>query len=263
MGSNYVERIKAFSYNLISLTIFIILWFWVARWQASPFFASPAEIAQGFMQMVTVGDEEGITIFMHLWQSLIRVFSGFGAACVLGIPGGLALGLFPFIYNRTRIIIEPLRFISPIAWIPVAIVLLVGFTRYVFVIWVASFFPIFITTLWSVRNVNLIHINVARVAGASRWFVITRIIVPATLPYIAGGMRVSLGISWMCIVAAEMIGGEMVGIGRLILKSSMMHRMDLVVVGMLTIGILGYCLNEVFIKVEKRIFRWRAAVSID
>jgi len=60
-----------------------------------------------------------------------------------------------------------------------------------------------------------------------------------------------------------MIGGESVGIGRLILKSSMVHRMDLVVVGMLTIGILGYCLNEVFIKVEKRIFRWRAAVSID
>jgi NitT/TauT family transport system permease protein len=263
MGSNYVERVKVFSYNLISITIFIILWFLVARWQASPFFASPAEIAQGFMQMVTVGDEEGITIFMHLWQSIIRVFAGFGAACVLGIPGGLALGLFPFIYNRTRIIIEPVRFISPIAWIPVAIVLLVGFTRYVFVIWVASFFPIFITTLWSVRNVNLIHINVARVAGASRWFVITRIIVPATLPYIAGGMRVSLGISWMCIVAAEMIGGEWVGIGRLILKSSMVHRMDLVVVGMLTIGILGYCLNEVFIKVEKRIFRWRAAVSID
>ncbi|MEW6376881.1 MAG: ABC transporter permease [Thermodesulfobacteriota bacterium] len=263
MGSNHAKRMRSIGYNLISLAIFIILWFLVARWQSSPFFASPAEIAQGFAQMVTVGDEEGITIFMHLWKSIIRVFSGFGAACVLGIPGGLVLGLFPFIYNRSRIIIEPVRFISPIAWIPVAIVLLIGFTRYVFVIWVASFFPIFITTLWSVRNVNPTHINVARVAGASRWFVITRIVVPSILPHIVGGMRVSLGISWMCIVAAEMIGGEWVGIGRLILKSSMVHRMDIVVVGMLTIGVLGYCLNEVIIKVEKRIFRWRAAVSID
>ena len=262
MVSAHTDRIKSVGFNVLSLAVFVFLWALIARWQASPFFASPQQIASGFVQMVTEGDAEGIGLGLHLWKSIIRVFSGFGAACVLGIPGGLFLGLFPWVYNRTRIIIEPVRFISPIAWIPVAIVLLVGFIRYVFVIWVASFFPIFITTLWSVRQVNPININVAKVAGASRLFIIRKIVIPSILPSIAGGMRVSLGISWMCIVAAEMIGGEMVGIGRLILKSAMVARMDLVVVGMLTIGVLGFCLNEVFIRVEKRLFRWRSAVSI-
>jgi len=263
MPNNNTAKLRTIGYNIISLVLFIILWSLLARWQASPFFATPQQIALGFVQMVTEGDAEGYRLGIHLWKSIIRVFSGFGAACILGIPGGLFLGLFPMIYNRTRIIIEPVRFISPIAWIPVAIVLLIGFIRYIFVIWVASFFPIFITTLWSVRNVNPIYINVAKIAGASRFFIIRKIVIPSILPHIVGGMRISLGISWMCIVAAEMIGGEMVGIGRLILKSAMVHRMDLVVVGMLTIGTLGYCLNEIFIRVEKRIFRWRSTVSIE
>jgi NitT/TauT family transport system permease protein len=254
---------KTVGLNLFTLAVFVVLWTLIAEWQSSPFFATPPQIVTGFVQMVTVGDVEGYKLWTHLVHSIIRVFAGFGAACLLGIPGGLFFGLFPQIYARTRIIVEPIRFISPIAWIPMAIVLLIGFTRYIFVIWVASFFPIFVATLWSVRQVNPVHINVARVAGASRTFVIRKIVIPAVLPSIVGGMRVSLGISWMCIVAAEMIGGQMIGIGRLILKSAMVTRMDLVIVGMVSIGVIGYATNELIIKIEKHIFRWRAAVSIE
>lgn len=263
MADNQTAKMKTVGLNLFSLTVFLALWTLVAELQHSPFFASPLQIVSGFVQMVTIGDVEGYRLWTHLLHSIIRVFGGFGAACLIGIPGGLFFGLFPRVYDRTRIIVEPVRFISPIAWIPMAIVLLVGFIRYVFVIWVASFFPIFVSTLWSVRQVSPISINVARVAGASRSFVIRKIVIPSILPHIVGGMRVSLGISWMCIVAAEMIGGQMVGIGRLILKSAMVHRMDVVVVGMVSIGIIGYALNELIIRIEKRIFRWRAAVSIE
>lgn len=263
MANTSVEKMKTMGLNLFSLAVFLVLWTFIAYWQASPFFATPPQIVSGFVQMVTVGDAEGIKLWTHLIDSLTRVFAGFGAACILGIPGGMFFGLFPKIYARTRIIIEPIRFISPIAWIPMAIVLLIGFFRYIFVIWVASFFPIFVATLWSVRQVNPVHVNVAKVAGASRSFVIRKIVFPAILPSIVGGMRVSLGISWMCIVAAEMIGGRMVGIGRLILKSAMVTRMDLVIVGMVSIGIIGYATNELIIMIEKRLFRWRAAVSIE
>ena len=254
---------KTMGLNLFTLAVFLVLWTLIAYWQKSPFFATPYDIVLGFVQMVTVGDAEGYRLWTHLLHSLVRVFAGFGAACLVGIPGGLFLGLYPKIYERTRIIVEPVRFISPIAWIPMAIVLLIGFTRYIFVIWVASFFPIFVSTLWSVRQVNAIYVNVARVAGASRSFIIRKIIFPSILPHIVGGMRVSLGISWMCIVAAEMIGGQMVGIGRMILKSAMVTRMDLVVVGMISIGFIGYATNELIIKIEKHIFRWRSAVSIE
>jgi len=144
-----------------------------------------------------------------------------------------------------------------------AIVLLVGFGRYVFLIWLGAFFPIFITTLLSVTRVNPVHVNVAKVFGAKRSYIIRKIVIPSVLPDIATGMRVGLGIAWMCIVAAEMIGGEMVGIGRLILKYAELLRMGEIIVGMLVIGIIGFIMNEIFIMVENRLFRWRSEVSID
>jgi len=263
MKNNHSEKVKRMGFNIVTLSVFLILWTGVAYWQKSPFFATPPDIIRGFGEMFTIGDAEGYRLWTHLVHSLIRVFAGFMAACVVGIPGGLLLGLYPKIYESTRVLIEPIRFISPIAWIPMAIVVLIGFSRYVFVIWVASFFPVFVSTLWSVRQVNPIFVNVARVAGAGRSFIIRKIILPAVLPNIFGGMRISLGISWMCIVAAEMIGGQMVGIGRLILKSAMTTRMDLVMVGMISIGAIGYATNEVILIIERHIFRWRAAISIE
>jgi NitT/TauT family transport system permease protein len=106
-------------------------------------------------------------------------------------------------------------------------------------------------------------VNVAKVFGASRWYIIRKIVIPSVLPDIATGMRVGLGIAWMCIVAAEMIGGEMVGVGRLILKYAELIRMPEIIVGMLVIGVVGFLMNEIFIVVERWLFRWRSEVSID
>jgi ABC-type nitrate/sulfonate/bicarbonate transport system permease component len=262
-NNKYGEQAKTVGYNFISLIVVVILWTLFSWWQNSPFFPSPREIWNAFLVLATQGDVEGISLFSHIWVSLVRIFAGFGAACALGIPLGLIMGLYPRFYNRTRAIIEPVRFIPPIAWIPMAIVLLVGFSRYAFLIWLGAFFPIFITTLLSVTRVNPIHVNVAKVFGAHRWYIVRKIVLPSVLPDIATGMRVGLGIAWMCIVAAEMIGGEMVGIGRLILKYAELLRMGEIIVGMLVIGIIGFIMNEIFIVVERRLFRWRSQVSID
>lgn len=257
------EQFKSIFYNLLSIVVVAILWSLFSAWQQSPFFPSIAAIWKAFVGLVTVGDIEGVGLFSHIWASLIRIFAGFAAACVLGIPLGLAMGLWPKLYNRTRAIIEPIRFIPPIAWIPMAIVMLVGFSRYAFLIWLGAFFPIFITTLLSVTRVNPLHVNVVKVFGAKRSYIIRKIVIPSVLPDIATGMRVGLGIAWMCIVAAEMIGGEMVGIGRLILKYAELIRMGEIIVGMLIIGVIGFIMNEIFIVIEARIFRWRSEVSID
>lgn len=105
--------------------------------------------------------------------------------------------------------------------------------------------------------------NVAKVFGASRLYIIRKIVLPSVAPDIATGMRVGLGIAWMCILAAEMIGGEMVGVGRLILKYAELLRMSEILVGMMIIGFIGFIMNEIFIMVENYIFRWRSEVSID
>jgi len=263
MSPNTTESIKSVFYNLFSLFIVVILWTIFSWWQNSPFFPSPGEIWKAFIGLLTHGDIEGISLGTHIFWSLVRIFAGFAAACILGIPLGLIMGLWPRLYNRTRAVIEPVRFIPPIAWIPMAIVLLVGFSRYAFLIWLGAFFPIFINTLLSVARVSPIHVNVAKVFGAPRWYIIRKIVIPSVMPDIATGMRVGLGIAWMCIVAAEMIGGEMIGIGRLILKYAELIRMGEIIVGMLVIGVIGFIMNEIFIVIERHIFRWRSEISID
>jgi len=263
MTEKRTELLKTVSYNLLALIVVGILWTLFSNWQKSPFFPSLGAIWEAFVGLVQEGDIEKIGLGAHIWASLVRIFAGFAAACILGIPLGLMLGLKPKIYNRTRAILEPVRFIPPIAWIPMAIVLLVGFSRYAFLIWLGAFFPVFITTLLSVTRVNPIHVNVAKVFGANRWYIIRKIVIPSVLPDIATGMRVGLGIAWMCIVAAEMIGGEMVGVGRLILKYAELIRMPEIIVGMLVIGVIGFLMNEIFIVVERWLFRWRSEVSID
>jgi NitT/TauT family transport system permease protein len=262
-GSNRRATLLAVGYNLASLAIALILWEIFAWYMHSPYFPPFREIVAAFIKLSRFGDVEGIRLSSHVFASLVRIFAGFGAACLLGIPLGLLMGLYPAIYARTRAIIEPIRFIPPIAWIPLAIVLLVGFQRYAFLIWLGAFFPIFINTLVSVPRVNPIHLNVTRIYGASRWYMIRKIVIPSVLPDIAAGMRIGLGIAWMCIVAAEMIGGEMVGVGRLILKYAELIRMPEIIVGMLVIGVIGFIMNEIFLYVEKRIFKWRWEVSID
>jgi NitT/TauT family transport system permease protein len=257
------EQIKSIFYNIVSLTVVLILWTLFSWWQNSPFFPSPRAIWVAFVDLLSKGDVEGISIGTHIWNSVLRIFAGFSAACILGIPLGLLMGLYPQLYNRTRSIMEPVRFIPPIAWIPLAIVLLVGFSRYAFLIWLGAFFPVFITTLFSVTRVNPLHVNVVKVFGAPRLYIIRKIVIPSVLPDIATGMRVGLGSAWMCIVAAEMIGGEMVGIGRMILKYAELIRMSEIIVGMLIIGVIGFITNEVFITVERKLFRWRSQVSID
>ncbi len=258
------KTLSAVAYNLASLALVLLFWELFCSYMHSPYFPSFLNhVVAAFVNLVTRGDVEGINLFSHIWKSLVRIFAGFGLACVLGVPLGLLMGLYPVIYSRTRAVIEPIRFIPPIAWIPLAIVLLVGFQRYAFLIWLGAFFPIFINTLVSVPRVNPIHLNVTRIYGASRWYMIRKIVIPSVLPDIVAGMRIGLGIAWMCIVAAEMIGGEMVGIGRLILKYAELIRMPEIIVGMLTIGVIGFIMNEIFLLVERRIFKWRWEVSFE
>lgn len=251
------------TFNLISLAAVVLLWIVVAGVVETKFIPRPLGVLKAFKDLLLNGDLEGYSLARHMWVSFVRVSSGFGLALVTGVPLGLAMGLYRPLYNGTRAVIEPIRFIPPIAWIPMAIVLMSGYSRYVFLIWLGAFFPIFINTLVAVPRVEPIWINVVRVYGANRLFTITRVVIPAVLPDIVGGMRVSIGSSWMTIVAAEMIGGESVGLGRLILKYADLLRMEEIVVGMGLIGLLGFLSNEALIALERRAFRWRTEVSID
>ena len=248
--------------NILVILGFIGLWQLMATTVKSPFFPDVMETITAFIDLVKHGDLEGYTLLSHIEASLIRIGAGFGLACLIGIPLGLIMGLFPIVYEGSRAVIEPIRYIPPIAWIPLIIVLLRGFSRYVFIIWLGAFFPILINTLTSIPRVNPVHINVARVHGADRGYTIRHIVIPSVLPEVLAGMRVGLGVGWMCIVAAEMIGGEMIGLGYLILKYAELHMIEYSIVGMVLIGIIGLIMNEVLVRIEKRLFKWRWEVVV-
>jgi len=250
--------------NMLVLLGFIGLWQVAAAIVDSPFFPDVIKTVEAFIGLVRHGDFEGYTLLEHIGASLIRVGAGFALACLVGIPLGLVMGLYPLIYEATKSVIEPIRFIPPIAWIPLTIVLLVGFSRYAFLVWLGAFFPILINTLTSIPRVSPIHVNVARVYGADRGYIIRRVVIPSVLPEVLAGMRVGLGVGWMCIVAAEMLAGKMIGLGCLIIKSAQfpgIHSGEMLV-GMILIGIIGLAMNEALIQTEKRLFRWRWEVVV-
>jgi NitT/TauT family transport system permease protein len=256
------RRVRVVLHNLAAALAVVVVWELATFVVRSVFFPSPYQVLRALVDLWLNGDVLGHSLFLHMGQSLLRLGAGFALGVVLGVPFGLLMGLNRPLYTGTRAALEPFRFIPPIAWIPLTIVLLSGFQRYVFLIWLGAFFPIFVATLVGVPRVELIHKNVAKVHGASRWYILSRVVVPSVLPDILGGMRVGLGTAWMTIVAAEMTGGETTGLGRMMVNYAELIRIPEIVVGMLLIGALGFLMNEALLRIEKRLFRWRWEVTL-
>ncbi len=248
--------------NVGVLVLVWVVWQLGARGAGSAFFPGPAAVVDAYREILSGGDVQGYQLWAHVWASLVRVVAGFAAAAVSGVTLGMLLGLRRGIYDATKSIVEPVRFIPPIAWIPLAIVLLSGFSRYVFIIWIGAFFPVLVATMAGIQRVSPLLVDVGKAFGAGKTFIVLRVVTPGALPEIVAGMRIGLGVGWMCIVAAEMIGGENLGLGRLMMNYADLLRVDMVIVGMITIGVIGYVTNEILLLVEQRVFAWRRAVKV-
>jgi len=261
-GSRHWPRMRVVLFNALSLAVALAIWQVLTLAVKSPYFPAPLDILAAFLQLAAHGDILGNSLWTHIWASVYRILVGFGIAVVLGVPLGLLMGLHKEVYAGMRSIIEPFRFIPPIAWIPLAIIFFSGITRYAFLIFIGAFFPVFTAALVGVSRVEPIHCKVALVHGASKMYVLTHIVIPTVLPDILGGMRVSLGVAWLTIVAAELTGGEPIGLGRMMVNYSELLRIAEVVVGMIIIGVLGLLMNELLLLLEKRLFRWRWQVAL-
>ena len=260
--SRHWPRVRVVLFNVLSLAVALALWQVLTLVIKSPYFPAPLDILAAFLQLALKGDILGNSLWTHIWASVYRILVGFGIAVVLGVPLGLLMGLHKGVYASLRSVIEPFRFIPQIAWIPLAIIFFTGITRYAFLIFIGAFFPVFTAALVGVSRVEPIHCKVALVHGASKMYVLTHIMIPTVLPDILGGMRVSLGVAWLTIVAAELTGGEPIGLGRMMVNYSELLRIAEVVVGMIIIGVLGLLMNELLLLLEKHLFRWRWQVTL-
>ena len=187
-----------------------------------------------------------------------RVAIGFGTAAVVGIPLGLALGWYPAVNQVLNPVLQILRPISPIAWIPVAIIFFgIGDHAAVFLVFLGAFFPIVVASASGVSQVPAVFRRAGRNFGLSPAQLLARVVFPAALPQILIGLRIALGVAWLVVVAGEMIAVDS-GLGYLVIDSrNSGKRYDLVVAAMLLIGVIGLALDIGFRQLEKiRSVRW-------
>jgi NitT/TauT family transport system permease protein len=233
--------------------LFLVLWHYCVIWTATRIFPSPLEVERGMAQLL----KENV-LWSDIGDSLRRVAIGFGVAAILGIPLGLTFGWYPAANQVVNPAMQILRPISPIAWIPVAIVFFgVGDNAAIFLIFLGAFFPIVVACVDGVSNVPSVSRRAGRNFGLAPWQLLSKVVFPAALPQIIVGLRIALGIAWLVVVAAEMIAVDS-GLGYLIIDSrNSGKRYDLVVAAMLLIGVIGLTLDFGFRRLEKiKSVRW-------
>jgi NitT/TauT family transport system permease protein len=188
----------------------------------------------------------------YVVASLFRVTWGFTLAVALGVPFGLILGWYGRAFQAFNPMIQMFRPISPIAWIPIAILWFgVSDAAPVFLIFLASFFPITVSAIAAVQNMQPVYLRAARNFGLGRMQLFRRVIFPAALPQVITGIRIALGVAWLVVVAAEMIAVNS-GLGYLIIDArNAGKRYDLVVAGMVMIGLIGLALDLLVRQLEK------------
>lgn len=254
-----MSRVSKTLMQLSGVLILIVIWqvaTGVLQLVKPAILPPPSEVLLTTISMVMDGE-----LFMHAGYSLMRVLLGFLAAVVIAVPLGIAMGWIREVSYIVDPVIEVLRPIPPIAWIGLAILWFnVGLTLAVFLVFIGAFFPVLLNTITGVRGVDKKLIEVAYTFGASDFEILRKVVIPAALPTIFTGMRVGMGIGWMCVVAAEMVAVKY-GLGSLILDASNFMQSDRVLVGMITIGVLGLLLNVAFQLAGDRLFGWQKGIS--
>jgi NitT/TauT family transport system permease protein/sulfonate transport system permease protein len=199
------------------------------------------------------------SLFTHVWASLQRVLIGFGLAAVVGLAFGFLTGAIRPLADLLKPVIEALRPIPPLAWIPLAIVWFgIGDAPSYFLVFIGAVFPVFVGTHAAVRGLDRTQINAALSLGARPWLLFCDVIVPPTLTVIFPALRIALGIGWMCVVTAELIAAQS-GLGYLIQQSRLLFQIQNVVAGMLIIGVVGFGMSMLMERLERRINHWSPA----
>jgi len=188
----------------------------------------------------------------NVLSSLKRVGIGFGLAALVGIPLGFAIGRFRFLSGMAAPIIAMLKPVSPLAWLPIGLLVFKAANpAAIWVIFICSLWPMIVNTAVGVRQIPQDYLNVARVLNLSEWKVFTRILFPAVLPYMITGVRLSIGVAWLVIVAAEMLTGG-VGIGFWVWDEWNNLKVEHIMIAILTIGIVGLLLEQGLVLLARR-----------
>jgi len=248
------SRAESWALGATGLAALFGLWTLLAISGVVPaqFLPTPWAVAQRFAEL-THTPFTGYTIQQHLASSVQRYLLGFGLAAVIGVPLGLAMGWFRWLDDIVTPLFEAIRFVAPIAWVPFAALWFgTGIGGPTLIIFMGAFPPALVNAYRGARFVEPRLIEAAQTLGAGDWRIIAQVLLPASVPSIVAGLRISAGLGWQSLVGAELIVASS-GIGYLIVKGQSNISTSTVMAGMVAIGIVGFAIDVALRRVEARI----------
>jgi ABC-type nitrate/sulfonate/bicarbonate transport system permease component len=242
--------------GLLPILLLLVLWQITAAAgiYSAVLLPPPLEVARAF------ADEPG-TLLAHALASVTRVAVGLALAALLAIPLGFLIGRYRLLDRLTDWSIQMFRAVPPISLIPLALLLFgIGDRPAIALIFLAAFWPLLINTIFGVRSIELTLIKVARAARAREWLIFRDIVLPGAMPAILTGMRLAIGGGWLTVVTAEMIAVRS-GLGYLILNAQMTFRSDLIIAGIIIIGIIGLIADQGIRLLREQLCRWQEGLT--
>jgi nitrate/nitrite transport system permease protein len=246
---------KAIFYNGIGFAILVAFWYFISIITEGGL-PTPLATFEVFWELVKDPfydfgpNDKGIGL--QLGSSIARVFSGFALGALIAIPMGLLMGANAFCKKVFDPLVQILKPVSPLAWFPIGLVAFESASKAtIFIIFITSLWPTLINTAFGVASIPDDHKNVAKAFGFSRWKYITKVLLPFSLPHIITGLRLSVGVAWLVIVAGEMLSGG-IGIGFFVWDSWNALSLEKVISAILIIGLVGLILDRLFAMLQKR-----------
>lgn len=250
------KTFTGYFYNVIGFGFLVLVWHVISLYTEGAL-PTPLATAEVFWQLVkdpfydNGPNDKGIGL--QLGSSLIRVFSGFLLGAVVAIPIGMLMGVNSFCKKVFYPIVQILKPVSPLAWFPIGLVAFQSASKAtIFIIFITSLWPTLINTSFGAASLPDDHKNVARAFGFSRWKYLTKVLLPYSLPHIITGLRLSIGVAWLVIVAGEMLSGG-VGIGFFVWDSWNALSLEKVISAILIIGTVGLLLDKGFTWIERKV----------
>lgn len=252
--------------TLLGLSLFILTWWLTTEvWQLPRFEKLPGPVSV-VKEWVSEDPAYGISIYTpeyyeHIWKSILRVLQAFGLATILGVPLGLFMGWKKTFKDYTFPVMEILRPIPMLAWVPLAILMFPEREMaIIYLTFLGSFFATTLNTLLGVESIDEAYFRAARCLGAKSRHIFFKVVVPGALPFIFTGLQISMGFSWFSLVAGEMLAGEF-GLGYLIWNSFILVQYPVIVIAMVTLGVIGWSSSALIRFVGTLLMKWQSRGS--
>ena len=253
------RTVGAVALGLVVPILLLALWWMLVDWSGTMLIPSPKDVAIMMWDFTFGGvydDAFSATLLMHLWSSTRRVFMGFGLAALTGVPLGLLLGRSRLLRMLLDPLLSLLRPIPVTAWLPLAMIFFgLGSNSAVFLVFLGAFYPIMLNTVFGVRSVDARLFEAAAMLGCTGAAQFRSVTLRGASPSIFNGLRLGLSFAWILIVVGEMTGVQL-GLGAVIMDARTLSRTDLVITGMIFIGLAGFFCDRVLVLINNRLMRW-------